>query len=185
MVSIIKMLERSRKKSARNEQSNKKFDRFIKFLRHLIKFLYQRRFDLVVRSWNLSRIEIFGKSKSSRIVFILLLVFFQFTPPLLPSFPRLFDSKARLRFLSRIYPLLYSVFFVYRRTCRIQDSVRNKNIVFVLYFFVLVSRNREEGSSRANAREIELAISEILQATVENRLEILPSSSLIFKIFVT
>lgn len=66
MVSIIKMLERSRKKSARNEQSNKKFDRFIKFLRHLIKFLYQHRFDLVVRSWNLSRIGIFGKSKSSR-----------------------------------------------------------------------------------------------------------------------
>lgn len=184
MVSIIKMLERSRKKSARNEQSNKKFDRFIKFLRHLIKFLYQLRFDLVVRSWNLSRIGIFGKSKSSHASCLfsfscfsnsLLLCFLLFPAYLIP----------RLRFLSRIYPLLYSVFFVYRRTCRIQDSVRNKNIVFVLYFFVLVSRNREEGSSRANAREIELAISEILQATVENRLEILPSSSLIFKIFVT
>lgn len=121
----------------------------------------------------LELIGIFGKSKSSRIVF------FQFTPSsLLPSIPCLFDSKARLRFLYRIYPLLHSVFFVYRRICRIQRETRTS-------FSFYISCFEAEIFSSQHAREIELAISEILQATVENRLEILSSSSLIFKIFVT
>lgn len=110
------------------------------------------------------------------LVFVPLLVFFQFVLSLsLLSFPfsRLFDSNAfsPSRSFDRVYPLLR------------EFSEKQERFVFVLYFFALVSRNRERSS-----REIELTISEeIVQATVKNRFEILSSSissSLIFKIFV-
>lgn len=108
------------------------------------------------------------------LVFVPLLVFFQFVLSL--SFPSLFPAYSIpthfLRSFDRVYPLLR------------EFSEKQERFVFVLYFFALVSRNRERSS-----REIELTISEeIVQATVKNRFEILPSSissSLIFKIFVS